>query len=666
MAEKSKNLFLNIMTSGHPIDLKDDAKMDVIIRYILLNFLIFLGGSLLFIFAFESLKENALLPAVFDFTMGVMTITGFIVLRTNAPFVISGLLTVIPFFGLCAFFAQSGGVQGSGVMWSFSFPMMAIFLLGMRKGTILSLLLLGVIVLSVLVPGFSPMKFATAFAFRTIGVYILIFALTIVYEQTKLTKDRWVARLTGDLKAERDEIAAMKDNLKVGLFLINTDYVIQPQYSKALEEILGETDLSGQNFLDLLNNSIQAKERETLMDFFTMVFNRSYDAAMLEDINPLHQLSYVSPSSRTQKSLRCAFTPINRTDGKVYILGTIQDQTHEVELEMQLSEEENKRQEEMRALFEVIHVEPRVLNDFIEDAEYEFDRVNTILKDKERSSQNVMVDIFQAVHAIKSNAVILGLGSFSTKLHELEDKIRVLREKHDISFQEILHITVELDKLMKIKDGFKELIEKIMSFNLGENRMQEENVLVSTLEQVIEKASVDLGKKARLVVTDINAQAIESGPRRIIKEILMQLVRNSMYHGIEHPDKRVMKGKGETGAINLSIELQDGKIFIQLTDDGRGLDFDAIREKAEKMNLITDKKLLQDRNSLIQVLFAPGFTTATHADMYAGRGIGLNLVRERIKEVKGSIKMHSEDGKGTTFKIYIPVEIAISHGAQTA
>ena len=188
---------------------------------------------------------------------------------------------------------------------------------------------------------------------------------------------------------------------------------------------------------------------------------------------------------------------------------------------------------------------------------------------------------------------------------------------------------------------------------------------MQTLERVIEKASSDLGKKAALTVK-IDPLAIEHGPRRVIKEILMQLVRNAVYHGIEYPEGRLSVGKNEEGKIRLNIELQGAKIVISLTDDGRGLDFKAIRAKAVEMRLIAASGELEDKNALTQILFMPGFSTATEADMYAGRGIGLNLVRERIKEVRGSIKLQTEEGKGTLFKIYIPVEISISSGSQTA
>lgn len=657
---------MNVMTSGKPLDSNTEGYMDTLVRYMLLNSLIFMGGSFLFFFGFENFAHHEMAKGIADIAMGMMAFFAFFVLRSPAPFLVSGLMTVIPFGTLCAFFLESGGAQGSGVLWSYSFPMMAIFLLGMRAGLFLSFILFVYLGLAVFIPGFTDRTYPLAFAYRAISVYTLVLAFTVVYEQTRITKDKWVAKLTRALKAERDEIATMKDNLKTGLFLMDRDFLIQPLYSMALETVLSETDLQGKNFLDLLSSSLQQKEHETLIDYFTMVFNRSFDAQMLEDINPLHQLTYFSVSSGDEKKLRCSFAPIDREDGNVYILGTVEDVTLEVALQKQLSEEEGKRQEEMRALFEVIHVEPRVLNDFIEDTEYEFDRINTILKDTERSSQNVMIEIYQSVHAIKSNSVILGLNSFATKLHALEDGIKDFRERHDISFQEILHVTVELEKLMKIKDGFKDLIGKIMSFNMGENRMQEEHVLVQTLERVIDKAGADLGKKAKLVVKGINPRAMEYGPRRAIKEVLMQLVRNAMVHGIESPESRAANGKDASGIIRLSIELISDKIVIQLTDDGRGLDFTAIREKAEEMNLITDPKQFEDRNSLLQVLFMPGFSTAKSADMHAGRGIGLNLVRERVKELKGSIKLQSEEGKGTIFRIFIPADVHAAQGVATA
>ncbi len=660
MGKGTSNFFLNLITSGKPFDMQDEARMDTAVRIILLNSMIFLGASLLTLFGVESLRVGASVQGAADLTMAAMTLIAFFVLRTDAPFIVSSLMTVTPFGFLCLFLTFSGGVQGSGVLWIYSFPLLSIFLLGMTVGTLFSALLFVAVLAALFVPGAAAMPYEGAFAGRTAGVYLLVLTCTIVYEQTKITKDRLVARLTRELQSERDEIAAMKDNLDSGLFLMDGEFLIQPQYSKALGALLGGSELAGHNFVDLLTNSLQEKERETLKDYFGMVYNRSFDQAMLNDINPLHQFTYVSHGGSEPKILRATFAPIDREDGKTYILANITDTTREVALQEQLSAEENKRQEEMRSLFEVIHVEPRVLNDFIEDADWEFDRINKNLKDKGRDGRELMVEMYQGVHAIKSNAVILGLNGFAAKLHALEDELKVLREGERVSFDDVLHVTFELDKLMTVKDGYRDLIDRIRAFSKTENRMKEEQVLVQTLQRVIEKAGADLGKKAELVVRGIDPVAMEYGPRRAMKEVLMQLVRNAMVHGIESPERREASGKSESGSILLSIEQASGSITIQLTDDGHGIDFVAIRERAEQTGLITERAKLDDRNALLQALFHPGFSTAAAIDMHAGRGIGLNLVKERVKELKGTIRLQSEEGKGTSFRISIPFEVPAS------
>ncbi len=160
-------------------------------------------------------------------------------------------------------------------------------------------------------------------------------------------------------------------------------------------------------------------------------------------------------------------------------------------------------------------------------------------------------------------------------------------------------------------------------------------------------------RKIRFVSNDIDAAAIENGPRRVMKEILMQLIRNSVAHGIEPPDERLAKGKNETGIIKLAIKLVNNMITIELRDDGRGFDYKKISEKAILNNIIK-KEDADNKDMLIKAIFMPGFSTAENEGMHAGRGIGLNLVRDRVKEVNGSIQLRSEPDKGTAFLITIP------------
>jgi chemotaxis protein histidine kinase CheA len=164
-----------------------------------------------------------------------------------------------------------------------------------------------------------------------------------------------------------------------------------------------------------------------------------------------------------------------------------------------------------------------------------------------------------------------------------------------------------------------------------------------------------LDKKVRFVEEEIDPEIITKGPKRLIKEVLTQLVRNSVVHGIEAPGERLAKGKNETGTISLSMKLSDRNIHIKLADDGKGLDFEKIREKAEQLNLIS-KDAPENRDLLTEAIFSPGFSTVDSTSVHGGRGIGLNLVRDRIAEARGAVTLQSEFGKGTVFNIVIPAE----------
>jgi two-component system chemotaxis sensor kinase CheA len=661
--EEKPNRILQFLYSGKFGAVRDDSTMEEMIRYAVFNLGLALGAVFLILFGFSVVREGNALQGMLDILFGFVCIIIIFLLRTNLPLIFCGFLALGPFGVLCAFLSWGGGERGFALLWVYAFPLLTIFILGIYAGTILSGLLGAALLVTTFIPGVANHSYTFVIAGRIAGVYALVLVLTIVYEQVRIQKDRRLRQLWRALQRERDEIAAMKDNLKVGIFLMNGQYIIQGAYSKALETVLGTDELEDKKFTDILSSSLKAKERDTLEDYFGMVLNRSFDTRMLEEINPIAEFSYILEHSGDEKTLRSSFTSVDRGHGEYYVLGTLEDITEAKLLQQQLAVEEARREEEMRALFQVIQVEPRVFSDFIEDTEYEFDQINNTLKNKDISAKDAMVEIYQCVHAIKSNALILGLDNFSGKLHDLESQIKVVRDQEDISFEDILHITVELEKVMKEKDKFRETINRIEAFHAvsGGNRRQDRYVLIETLTKACEKASAALGKRVKFAVEELDGIVLEHGPRRIIKEVLTQMVRNSVYHGIEEPDERRALGKNSEGNIRVSIKYANNIIHVKLSDDGRGLNFDKIREKALSLNLLS-KEEAENKNNLLNVIFSPGFSTADSADMHAGRGIGLNLVRERVRDMHGTIKIQTAPGKGTLFNIFIPLELAAAVG----
>ena len=463
--------------------------------------------------------------------------------------------------------------------------------------------------------------------------------------------------------AERDEIAAMKDSMKIGLFFLNRTWIIQDHYSRYLEEMLEDTKLFGKNFMDIIGDSVTPSELEAVKDYLDMVLERSYDQDMLEDINPLSELNFIIKRTNERKVFQFAFAVVERGHGELFLLVTVYDITTRVELQQRLAEEEARRQEEMQSFFELIQVQPDVFKDFMSDMEHELSAIDNIQKNDTLSTHEALVKIYQSIHAIKSNAVILGLNVFGEKVHSLESKIKKLREvEGEVPFSEMLNLTMDIEKLSNEKENFKEIIERFNTYvnkeGKSEDSSKEQNtkIMVDSLEKAASKAAEDSGKRVNLIADDIDAEAMEKGPRRIMKDILTQLIRNAVVHGIEDPETRKENGKDESGTIKLSIKLTGDRrnIEIKCLDDGAGLDYEKIGERALSKNLIKPENI-NNQSVLVKTIFAPGFSTAATEDMHAGRGIGLNLVRDRIKEANGSVKLRSESGKGVLFHVTLPV-----------
>jgi hypothetical protein len=216
MAEK-RNVLLSFLTSGKFENLRDESVMEEMVKYVLYNVALIGGGAFLFIFGATVIMEGNIMRGLMDVALGFVCLVVIFLLRTKVPFVVSGMIPLVPFGVLCALLVISGGERGFAGLWVYSYPLLVIFILGLYVGSILSALLLAGIMTCTLVPGLAGYTYTIPIAFRYIAVYALVLILTIVYEQVRHLKDRWVRQLTTALHIDRDHITAMNENLKIGL-----------------------------------------------------------------------------------------------------------------------------------------------------------------------------------------------------------------------------------------------------------------------------------------------------------------------------------------------------------------------------------------------------------------------------------------------------------------
>lgn len=191
-------------------------------------------------------------------------------------------------------------------------------------------------------------------------------------------------------------------------------------------------------------------------------------------------------------------------------------------------------------------------------------------------------------------------------------------------------------------------------------RMVPISQIFSRFPRVVRDLSRDLNKKVNLVIEGEDTELDKSVTEDLLDPI-MHCVRNSLDHGIEHPEDRAEAGKGEEGTLILKASNEGNLIVIDIEDDGAGIDVNRVRQKAIDRGLIHPNKIISDQEAF-QLIFEPGFSTAAKISSVSGRGVGLDVVRNQIEKLKGTVVVTSERGMGTKFSIRLPLTLAIIQG----
>lgn len=201
--------------------------------------------------------------------------------------------------------------------------------------------------------------------------------------------------------------------------------------------------------------------------------------------------------------------------------------------------------------------------------------------------------------------------------------------------------------------------------DLGENIRSLRTVPVSTLLDALERSVRDHARRVRKEVTlEIEQRNIEVD-RLLLEELkppLLHLLRNAVDHGIEEPEVRRARGKAATGRIAVGMAVIGDLLRITVEDDGRGVALDAIRSRASEQGLMTrDQAESAPEHELIDLLFAPGFSTASEITETSGRGVGLDVVREAVTRLRGTVRIESQPSQGCRFTLETPLTVAVTH-----
>lgn len=214
-------------------------------------------------------------------------------------------------------------------------------------------------------------------------------------------------------------------------------------------------------------------------------------------------------------------------------------------------------------------------------------------------------------------------------------------------------------ELQKLTEDFEKLFRQLRT-NALEMRLIPIYTLFTRFKRMIRDVSFDLKKQVNFQTkgteTELDKSVIE-----LLYDPLMHIIRNSLDHGIELPDERIKAGKNPVGTIEIASYYSGSYVVIEVRDDGKGIDPVEIQKKAIEKNLISSTDLLSDEE-IMNLVFHPGFSTSDKVSQLSGRGVGMDVVRKNITELRGYVDISSEKNKGTVVRIQLPLTLSIIDG----
>jgi HPt (histidine-containing phosphotransfer) domain-containing protein len=688
-ATLKKGSFLeDILTSGTFDQLETEKRRRliftnaVIILVIVFMLIFIVFGAIVYFSSLENETMNANIGldiVIEDGAFSIILLIIFFVMRRTKSLLFGTISTNLLMTGVFSYFILLPHMGQIGPLWSLSLPLYYYYLFGSKWGMRVTIaygfIVIGLFALANHLTADNPPElqknFHFVFQFIYMAVYSSITVLAWVFEKARMETQSKLENSNLDLSARTAELQAAKretDNIletvNEGLFLLSTELQIGNQYSIELESILEEKKLGGKNLLNLIKGKVTAKTLKNCEDYFTLLLRNDVEQDVLEELSPLAEVEFLfEDKNRVWSKTKYLTFDFNRIiiDNQIEaIFASVRDRTEQVELEKQLKKKEEQTKQQMELFMSILHVDPTMLSDFMDMAEREMISIDTELKRETRPEEyeNLLNGIFQSMHNIKGNAGLIDLEFIASKAHEFENAISKIRDKKELSAASFSPLILLFGDINTVFGELKSIVHKVNKFQitLQDKRQTIAKMLIRTLDGYIRRLGGELEKEVELNAHDFIPESIPLNHITMVKDVLIQLVRNSVFHGIENPDDREKAGKARKGEITLTTKDVDGNVEITLLDDGAGLDLEKLKAKALEIGKYSKEELDSwDQSKIARLIFEPGISTSEAAVMAGGRGVGMNVIKDEVFRSGGKIKMRYATGKYFEFKIILPL-----------
>lgn len=484
---------------------------------------------------------------------------------------------------------------------------------------------------------------------------------------------RKLERTSQDLAASQAESDTIFASVRQGIFLLKPDLTFGSQISREFFSIFQTERLASRSFPSLLRPCVTEALAQTIEDFLPMLFDPSKKERQLQKFNPLARIEANFPKPEggfLTKHLEFTFQRIE-LEGKIdRVLVTLTDSTQEVNLENKLKESEERAKREFQLLFDILKVDALSLRELIDESQAKIRDINHLFRQSGTGDcdRETIDSLFRTFHTLKARAAGLGLEFLSQCIHKVEDQLSKLRGQSPASGEQCLPVLLALGDLQQALDETEELVAKVSGFHrsfaaapdAAPSRVAPGSPPFTPL---IESFCHDLAQKHGKEVEvrwDLAASASSLPQERqhLIRDVLFQLVRNALIHGIEMPESRASRNKPSRGRIEISLHPKSDDPLhawiLRCRDDGSGLDVEGIHHNARMSGRI-DESRQPSPEEICGLIFESGFTTVSFAHEDAGRGVGLDIVKQRVvDDIGGEIHVDFESGRYCEFTFILP------------
>ena len=463
--------------------------------------------------------------------------------------------------------------------------------------------------------------------------------------------------------AAREETGRILGSVREGLFLLTDQRLVGHQHSASLERLFGRELLAGADFHAFLEHLTSPENAAAAKDYIDLLFNPKMKQSLLEQLNPLQEIELLSEQRQRKgpSHLSFAFDQIRENGRVVALLVSVFDVSQKIRLERELAGAKDRADNEIALLLGVLDHNPDDVAAFLGRAGAMLQLINGELQGIQPSAQaypQLINRIARNVHALKGEAATLGCASIAREAHAFEELLQPLRRRNNLAGDDLIPVAVGLSGLLGEITKVEAVVRRLRQFARGGPGDLPGDPLgdsLRRLEQYARKVADDLDKEIRFETAVPQLDRLPPALAGLLQEAVPQLIRNAIAHGIETPAERQRLGKPASGLVRLElVSTPDGTLNMTIHDDGRGISAEHLRGVLLARQLFTAGQLaaLSDEQ-VIATLFEPGFSSLDSAHPHAGRGDGLSVVKEALRQLGGRLRISSRPNSHTRFILQI-------------